>query len=84
MSDNRNDNLVELISHVRNGESDEALEEYWQTGAGRVLKDYYGTWENVPDEVVVKLLNNNMLSSFVSSVPSKFSGILNVGEVEGL
>ena len=57
--------------------SDQAMEEYWESGAGKVLKDYYGTWENVPDEVVVKLLNNNMLSSFVSSVPSKFSGILN-------
>ena len=57
--------------------SNEAMEEYWESGAGRVLKDYYGTWENVPDEVVVKLLNNNMLSSFVSSVPSKFQGILN-------
>lgn len=57
--------------------SDEAMTEYWENGAGRVLKDYYGTWENVPDEVVVKLLNNNMLSSFISSVPSKFQGILN-------
>jgi len=57
--------------------SDKAMSEYWETGAGKVLKDYYGSWDNVPDEVVVKLLNNNMLSSFVSSVPSKFSGILN-------
>ena len=57
--------------------SDKALDEYWNSGAGKVLRDYYGTWENVPDEVVVKLLNNNMLSSFVSSVPSKFQGILN-------
>ncbi len=57
--------------------SDQAMTEYWETGAGRVLKDYYGSWDNVPDEVVVKLLNNNMLSSFISSVPSKFQGILN-------
>ena len=57
--------------------SDEALTEYWETGAGRVLKDYYGTWEAVPDEVISKLINNNMLGSFVSSVPSKFDGILN-------
>ncbi len=57
--------------------SDQAMTEYWESGAGRVLKDYYGSWENVPDEVVVKLLNNNMLSSFVSSVPSKFQSILN-------
>ena len=57
--------------------SNKALEEYWNTGAGKVLRDYYGTWDRVPDDVVSKLINNNMLSSFVSSVPSKFSGILN-------
>ena len=57
--------------------SNEALEEYWNNGAGKVLKDYYGTWDRVPDDVVSKLINNNMLSSFVSSVPSKFNGILN-------
>lgn len=57
--------------------SDEAMEEYWNNGAGRVLKDYYGSWENVPDNVVSKLINNNMLTSFISSVPSKFEDILN-------
>ena len=57
--------------------SDEALDEYWENGAGKVLRDYYHTWENVPDNVILKLINNNMLNSFVSSVPSKFSSILN-------
>lgn len=57
--------------------SDQALTEYWERGAGRVLKDRYGTWDNVPDNVLVELINNNMLSSFVGSVPSKFSNILN-------
>lgn len=57
--------------------SDKAMTEYWETGAGRVLKDYYGTWDRVPDDVVSKLINNNMLGSFVSSVPSKFQNILN-------
>lgn len=57
--------------------SNHALQEYWDNGAGKVLKDYYGSWENVPDKVISKLINNNMLSSFVSSVPSKFKGILN-------
>ena len=57
--------------------SDEALNDYWNNGAGKVLKDYYGTWDRVPDDVIVKLINNNMLSSFLSSVPSKFSNILN-------
>ena len=57
--------------------SDNALNEYWNEGAGKVLRDYYGTWDRVPDDVVSKLINNNMLSSFVSSVPSKFQSILN-------
>ena len=57
--------------------SNEALEKYWNEGAGKVLRDYYGSWDNVPDDVVAKLINNNMLSSFISSVPSKFQNILN-------
>lgn len=57
--------------------SDEAMNDYWENGAGRVLKDYYGSWDNVPDNVISKLINNNMLSSFIGSVPSKFNSILN-------
>lgn len=57
--------------------SNQAMEDYWENGAGRVLKDYYGTWDNVPDDVIEKLLNVNMLSSFISSVPSKFDNVLN-------
>ena len=57
--------------------SNEAMEKYWNEGAGRILKDYYGSWDKVPDDVVSKLINNNMFNSFVSSVPSKFKSILN-------
>lgn len=57
--------------------SDQALDRYWNEGAGRVLKDYYGTWENVPDKVISKMLNVNMLNSFTNSVPSKFETVLN-------
>jgi uncharacterized surface protein with fasciclin (FAS1) repeats len=57
--------------------SNAALDDYWQNGAGKILRDQYKTWDNVPDEVVSELINNNMLSSFVISVPSKFSNILN-------
>ncbi len=57
--------------------SNDALNAYWNEGAGKVLRDYYGSWENVPDDVISKLLNNNMLSSFIGSVPSKFRTILN-------
>lgn len=57
--------------------SNKALQDYWDNGAGKVLKDRYEKWENVPNDVAVALINNNMLPSFVGSVPSKFDGILN-------
>ena len=57
--------------------TDEALEEYWQNGAGAALRKNFGSWDNVPYSTVTEFLNANMLSSFVSSVPSKFHSILN-------
>lgn len=57
--------------------SNEALHRYWEEGAGQVLRKYYGSWENVPDNVITKMINVNMLNSFVNSVPSKFSTVLN-------
>ena len=57
--------------------SNSALSDYWNKGAGKVLKDYYGSWEKVPDKVVSKMLNVNMLNSFTGSVPSKFETVLN-------
>lgn len=56
--------------------SDAAMDAYFNSGGGQVLKDYYGSWESVPDNVVSKLINNNMLNLFQSSVPSKFNSIL--------
>lgn len=57
--------------------SDEALDWYWNKGVGKVLQDCYGTWDNVPDKVLAKLINNNMLNSWVASVPSKMKFITN-------
>ena len=57
--------------------SNEALIDFWQNGAGRSLREYYGSWDKVTDQVVAELINVNMLSSFVQSVPSKFQNILN-------
>lgn len=57
--------------------SDDALNYYFNSGAGQILKDYYGSWENVPDKVISKMLNVNMLNSFTNSVPSKFHTVLN-------
>lgn len=57
--------------------TDEALDRYWNEGAGKALKERYGEWENVPDKVVSKMINVNMLNSFTNSVPSKFETVLN-------
>lgn len=57
--------------------TNEALDHYWNEGAGKPLKERYGSWDNVPDNVVSKMINVNMLNSFVMSVPSKFDQVLN-------
>ena len=57
--------------------SNAAMDAYWQNGAGSILREQYHTWDKVPDDVIAELINNNMLSSFLISVPSKFASILN-------
>ena len=56
--------------------SNEAMDAYWK-GIGKPLSENYASWDDVPDDVIIKLLNVNMLPSFTSSVPSKFDAILN-------
>lgn len=60
--------------------SNDAMDRFWNSldGAGSVLKEQYpGGIHTVPNKVISKLINNNMLVSFVNSVPSKFGNILN-------
>ena len=57
--------------------SNAALHEYFTNQEGKVLLEEYGSLDKVPNDVIVELVNNNMLSTFSESVPSKFSGILN-------
>ena len=57
--------------------SNEALNNYFTNQEGKVLLEEYGSLDKVPNDVIVELINNNMLSSFSESVPSKFDGILN-------
>lgn len=76
---NKESNMVKMQKNmgVMLVPSDKALETYWNEGTGKVLKDYYQVWDNVPDRVLAKLINNNMLNSWVASVPSKFEDITN-------
>lgn len=55
--------------------NNEALDRWWNND-GKVLQDMYGSWENVPLKVLVKLLNINMISTFSETVPSKFDNIV--------
>ncbi len=57
--------------------TDEAFIEWWDNGGGKVIKDYYGSLEDTPSSVLDDLIRVNQLNSFIASVPSRFTGILN-------
>ena len=61
--------------------TNKALDDWWKHD-GLALQDQYHEWSNVPDQVLVELLNVNMIPEFVSTVPSKFSNIVNDAKVE--
>lgn len=55
--------------------SNDAIDYYWDND-GKVLQDMYGSWDKVPLKVLAKLVNTNMVSTFVETVPSKFKNIV--------
>lgn len=61
--------------------TDEALETWWN-GEGSDLKEEYGELENVPLKTMSKLVNVNMMSNFIETVPTKFSNILDDAKEE--
>ena len=56
--------------------TDDAINEWWNNGGGKVIKDYYGSLEETPNDVLIDLLNVNMLESLTGSVPSRFETVL--------
>lgn len=62
--------------------TNDALTDWWNNGGGKVLQDNFGTWDNIPDRVIVELLKNNQLYSLIQSVPSKFNSVLNDAAME--
>lgn len=58
--------------------TDEALTRYWNSDDGAFLRTRYPgePFENVPDNVLVELLNNHMQYSFLNSLPSHFGSVL--------
>jgi uncharacterized surface protein with fasciclin (FAS1) repeats len=56
--------------------SDEALHRYFNEGSGKALVNRYGSIENIPNEVLDKLVKNHMKSSFLATLPSQFHTIV--------
>ena len=52
--------------------TDAAMDEYFNSGSGKILKQRYGTWENIPDDIIALLLKRHMRESFIQTVPSRF------------
>ncbi|MBS2099622.1 fasciclin domain-containing protein [Carboxylicivirga linearis] len=52
--------------------TDAAMDEYFNEGAGRILKERYGSWENIPDDIITLFMNRHLRNSFMASVPSQF------------
>ncbi len=52
--------------------TNEAIDYYFHSGSGKLLLDRYGSWDNVPDDIIVLLLKRHMRRSFIESVPSRF------------
>jgi hypothetical protein len=53
--------------------SDEAMNNYFNSGVGEILRSRYKTWDSVPDNIILRFLKRHMRTSVVESVPSKFS-----------
>lgn len=54
----------------------DVLEEWFNSGAGKDIKDKYGSWDNVPEDILLDLINNCLLDNFAGTVPSKFNTIV--------
>lgn len=53
--------------------TDEAMMNYFDGGVGELLKSRFGTWENVPDDIVIPFIKRHMRPSLIESVPSRFN-----------
>jgi len=56
--------------------TDQAMTSYFETGAGVILKNRFGSWENTPDYIIVKLLQRHLRESFLETVPGRFDKLV--------
>lgn len=52
--------------------NDEAMNTFLNSGSGKVLKDRFGSWDSIPNEVLPLFIKRHMRNSLVESVPSRF------------
>ncbi len=52
--------------------SDNAMNAYFNSGVGEILRSRYKTWDSVPDNIILPFIKRHMRTSVVESVPSKF------------
>jgi len=53
--------------------TDEALYDYFNSGSGIILKERYGSWENIPDDIIILFLKRHLRASFLETIPSRFA-----------
>lgn len=58
--------------------NDNAMSQFFSSGAGAVLKDRFGSWDNIPTSILPLFLKRHMRTSFIQSVPSRFSKMVDV------
>lgn len=56
--------------------TDEAMINYFNSGIGAILKERFGSWDSVPDDIIIPFLKRHMRTSFIESVPSKFDKMI--------
>jgi uncharacterized surface protein with fasciclin (FAS1) repeats len=59
--------------------SDKAMYDYFNSGLGDILRKRFGTWEDVPDNIILPFLKRHMRTSFIESVPSRFGKMVDAG-----
>lgn len=55
--------------------TDAAMADYWNSDRGKFLRDVYGEWDNVPNDVLSKFIKNHQLKSFVGALPSDWANL---------
>ena len=56
--------------------NNDAMNQFFNSGAGAILKDRFGSWDNVPNTIIPLFLKRHLRSSFLQSLPSKFSSMV--------